>query len=103
MNTLDLRTTEEILRDQIKELNALLDLKNQRIKELEALRTIPNIFIPEKYGPFWQIDPQVYAPPNPTSTTTTVTLTPEQQVELNKSICNIPEFAFKCKDCKCGA
>lgn len=39
---------EQILREQIVELMKLLELKDMRIKELEALRTIPQIY----QGPF---------------------------------------------------
>lgn len=37
---------EQILREQIVELIKLLELKDMRIKELEALRTFPNIVAP---------------------------------------------------------
>lgn len=35
---------EQILREQIAELMKLLELKDMRIKELEALRTIPQLY-----------------------------------------------------------
>lgn len=34
---------EQLLREQIIELTKLLELKDMRIKELEALRTIPHV------------------------------------------------------------
>lgn len=37
---------EQILREQIVELTKLLELKDMRIKELEALRTIPTVYTP---------------------------------------------------------
>jgi hypothetical protein len=37
---------EQILREQIIELTKLLELKDMRIRELEALRTIPSIVNP---------------------------------------------------------
>lgn len=37
---------EQILREQIVELTKLLELKDMRIKELEALRTIPTVYNP---------------------------------------------------------
>lgn len=37
---------EQLLREQIVELTKLLELKDMRIKELEALRSIPTVFAP---------------------------------------------------------
>lgn len=37
---------DQILREQIVELTKLLELKDLRIKELEALRSIPNVVLP---------------------------------------------------------
>lgn len=37
------KSIEQILREQIAELTLLLNLKDQRIKELEALRTITGL------------------------------------------------------------
>jgi hypothetical protein len=53
-----LKTIENILREQIQELSKLLELKDQRIRELEALRTIPGqlitntpiVSIPSQWG-----------------------------------------------------
>ena len=59
---LDIRSTEEILREQIRDLNALLDMKNKRITELEALITIPqNITLVGNAG-----QPHNGLPPYPT-------------------------------------
>ena len=83
MNTiLDIRSTEEILREQIKDLTALLDLKNKRIVELEALQTIPHL---TPVQPLWT--------PNLGQT---ITLTEEQAKKM-------VQCGNVCSDCKCGA
>ena len=77
---IDLRTTEEILREQIKDLNKLLDVKNQRILELEALRSIPSIVSVNHTVSQWQ----------PTCST---------DVNINNtSNC---EVSTKCSNCSC--
>ncbi len=87
---LDLRTTEEILREQIRDLNALLDMKNKRIIELEALQTIPQkITLVGSAGPHNGLPP--YAPHVITDF--------DRKVSTE---CNIPDMAYQCANCTCG-
>lgn len=44
-----MKSNEQLLREQIVELTKLLELKDQRIKELEALRNVPgNLILPNQ-------------------------------------------------------
>ena len=81
---LDLRSTEEILREQIRDLNALLDMKNKRIVELEALSSIPHLVIGNR---------------------TTEIKVPHVSTDMDREIsteCNIPNMAYQCSNCTCG-
>jgi hypothetical protein len=57
MDGLNMKSTEQILREQVIELTRLLELKDQRIKELEALRTVPGNLIMPMQSPGWIFNP----------------------------------------------